>query len=440
MLLLPELGMEAEKSMNFDKTLRVSLCRLHPDLFQACVNSAEEDDCLEQRVNLLRLELQELKSHRDLVRRRNLTRVLPEAVTNLLPSNDSDRSKNSRFAGTASRVQRKLQRYIDRRTKCDISRSDVPEHTASGTRQLLGLMPHLSVVRNSPPAINESSHSSKIRDSVVLDRFPNLEVKCEGSSKLDFPALITCIDKPVRSEKDVNVPAHIKVEICADESVADFTTIALSKASKSSKRKRSLLKNVPRDSDEDDDDWTPDSSAKKINSAKKKALDLSGEFNIADTAIPMLGGVKEEPLYEDWNDFYDTSFLDYDLDDLGGAASDMFPDPLSDPPWARTKSRTSASSKNRPKHKQKNKALKSSPGGNEVGEEVDDSPVGSRKRPVEMIKCRYCGLELDRRRMESHVFTKHKEVKTHICDQCPFKTNCLANLTKHINNMHLGIK
>ena len=42
--------------------------------------------------------------------------------------------------------------------------------------------------------------------------------------------------------------------------------------------------------------------------------------------------------------------------------------------------------------------------------------------------------------MEHHMYSKHKDVKMHICDQCPFKTNSLTNLTRHIDNMHLAIK
>ena len=52
----------------------------------------------------------------------------------------------------------------------------------------------------------------------------------------------------------------------------------------------------------------------------------------------------------------------------------------------------------------------------------------------------YCHEEIDRKRMEHHMYSKHKDVKLHICDQCPFKTNSLTNLTRHIDNMHLAIK
>ena len=60
--------------------------------------------------------------------------------------------------------------------------------------------------------------------------------------------------------------------------------------------------------------------------------------------------------------------------------------------------------------------------------------------PLELIKCSYCDQDVDRRRMEHHMYSKHKDVKMHICDQCPFKTNSLINLTRHIDNMHLAIK
>ena len=60
--------------------------------------------------------------------------------------------------------------------------------------------------------------------------------------------------------------------------------------------------------------------------------------------------------------------------------------------------------------------------------------------PLELIKCSYCDQDIDRKRMEHHMYTKHKDVKMHICDQCPFKTNSLINLTRHIDNMHLAIK
>ena len=60
--------------------------------------------------------------------------------------------------------------------------------------------------------------------------------------------------------------------------------------------------------------------------------------------------------------------------------------------------------------------------------------------PLELIKCTYCDQDVDRKRMEHHMYSKHKDVKMHICDQCPFKTNSLINLTRHIDNMHLAIK
>ncbi len=65
-----------------------------------------------------------------------------------------------------------------------------------------------------------------------------------------------------------------------------------------------------------------------------------------------------------------------------------------------------------------------------------------KKHPTsgEIIKCSYCDEEIVARKMEQHLYAKHKDVKLHICDQCPFKTNSLTNLTKHIDNMHLAIK
>ena len=82
-------------------------------------------------------------------------------------------------------------------------------------------------------------------------------------------------------------------------------------------------------------------------------------------------------------------------------------------------------------------------------EDLFSSPTQPKKKkkevkdvclPLELTKCSYCDAEVDRKRMEQHMYTKHKDVKLHICDQCPFKTNSLINLTRHIDNMHLAIK
>lgn len=59
---------------------------------------------------------------------------------------------------------------------------------------------------------------------------------------------------------------------------------------------------------------------------------------------------------------------------------------------------------------------------------------------LELAKCSYCDEDVEAKRMEQHLYAKHKDVKLHICDQCPFKTNSLINLTRHIDNMHLAIK
>lgn len=61
------------------------------------------------------------------------------------------------------------------------------------------------------------------------------------------------------------------------------------------------------------------------------------------------------------------------------------------------------------------------------------------KPGIDMVKCSYCDKVMEPRRMEYHMFSKHKEIKMHICDQCPFKTNNLKNLTRHIDNMHLAV-
>ena len=64
----------------------------------------------------------------------------------------------------------------------------------------------------------------------------------------------------------------------------------------------------------------------------------------------------------------------------------------------------------------------------------------SEKSVQNLVKCSYCNEDIERRKMEQHLYAKHKDVKMHICDQCPFKTNSLTNLTRHIDNMHLAIK
>lgn len=64
----------------------------------------------------------------------------------------------------------------------------------------------------------------------------------------------------------------------------------------------------------------------------------------------------------------------------------------------------------------------------------------NRHNFLDLVKCSYCNLDVDRKKMEQHMYSKHKDVKLHICDQCPFKTNSLTNLTRHIDNMHLGTK
>lgn len=69
-----------------------------------------------------------------------------------------------------------------------------------------------------------------------------------------------------------------------------------------------------------------------------------------------------------------------------------------------------------------------------------DIKHGAKPQVVEYIKCSYCEEEIDRKKMEHHMFSRHKDIKLHICDMCPFKTNSLPNLTRHINNMHLAIK
>lgn len=63
-----------------------------------------------------------------------------------------------------------------------------------------------------------------------------------------------------------------------------------------------------------------------------------------------------------------------------------------------------------------------------------------KEEKQELVKCSYCEEDVDTKRMEQHLYAKHKDVKLHICDQCPFKTNSLINLTRHIDNMHLAIK
>ena len=69
-----------------------------------------------------------------------------------------------------------------------------------------------------------------------------------------------------------------------------------------------------------------------------------------------------------------------------------------------------------------------------------DTKHSAKQSLQEIMHCSYCDQEIERKKMEQHIYTKHKEIKMHICDQCPFKTNSLINLTRHIDNMHLAIK
>lgn len=57
----------------------------------------------------------------------------------------------------------------------------------------------------------------------------------------------------------------------------------------------------------------------------------------------------------------------------------------------------------------------------------------------EKVKCNYCDVEVRKKHLDSHMYSKHKDVKMHMCEHCSYRTSNPAWLTIHINNMHLGI-
>ncbi len=376
------------------RDVRVTLRPLQQkQLDDYCQAVDDGEDTITLRLQLLQIELQELKFQKSLELRTK--RVLPEAVTNLLPSRDSVQ-KPPPFVGPVSRILKKF-----------ASKS-----------------PFIRVDRNAQTGLKTVSFKTNTEDGGKSD-IPELKLETD--------------DDPDSSL------SHIKIE-AADDTTLPATENYLQRGRRGSRKRRSKQQ-LP---GSDDEDWMPGgfdpNSTGSIKRARKRAdadLQITMNGDIDDDVGEDVDLIKEEPHHhlDEWNDFeYDTSFLDYDL------SSDLFTDPLASVTTSLKQAKSSKGKKSAKNCKNKKKPIQplcdmcSYRADNLDSLDDHKERKHCRKEDLELVKCEHCEDEVERRRLETHTFAKHKDVKTHICDQCPFKTNCLQNLTKHINNMHLGIK
>jgi hypothetical protein len=406
-----------EPLVNKNKVLAVSLCRLDDRLLRNYLTCLDDsDNPLTFRYHLLWLELEEIRRHP--ARTKPDTQVNYGAEINILPQRDDSqssrkpigpkrrpRTRNLPSAMPKSELVRRVRERLPHVKLSDGTHGSSSIDSSSGEDDEAGDHPRLTKLRT---------------------RYPGVKVKCSGIVFSEDEVEASREASP-ESSKMPSLP-HIKVEVLVEDEGPstlmaddddddpsspiddDFSTATPTPPLQNGRRKRERPKRTRPPSRDGLDPISCDECSfvglsQEIVNNHKQSTHSGEEAPRIKSEVDSSG---------DWYNSldYDTSFLENSYDYSLSTKKKRF-------------------ACNKCTYKTDNELAL---------DNHKDNKHGIKPAIVDMAKCSYCDQELERKRMEHHMYTKHKDIKMHICDQCPFKTNSLANLTRHIDNMHLAIK
>ena len=385
------------------RNVKLSLNRINHRLLQEYLNAQEtKSTALDLRYHLLMIELDEVRQSRE--QNESHMFVFDQSEINLLPLNcDVKKRPCLRFFGPESKKSLQKRNFKRR------------FHERRAARQLL------LDKRNDCTSKKSRSKTNKVKtESHLLDHTQDI-FNGQGDAKA------------VKQEEErLNEVSSIKVEVVLEGNESNHCkTIPLESTNediesiiKSDVNPTRRRRGRPRKTKSYEDNFEKlcCDECSYIGESMEAVLRHKNDIHVENSLSEILQSVKDEVNEEEDADW--TADLAYDPTFLDIPDESLFLEPIPkkrkkfscDKCSYKTDSEVMLDSHKDAKHSAKHQSLQ------------------------DIMHCSYCDQEIERKKMEQHIYTKHKEIKMHICDQCPFKTNSLVNLTRHIDNMHLAIK
>ena len=384
------------------RNVKLSLNRINHRLLQEYLNAQEtKSTALDLRYHLLMIELDEVRQSREQNERHMF--VFDQSEINLLPLNcDVKKRPCLRFFGPESKKSLQKRNFKRR------------FHERRAARQLL------LEKRNDHTSKKSRSKNNKVKtESQILDHSQDI-FNGQGDAKA------------VKQEEErLNEVSSIKVEVVLEGNESNHCkTIPLESTNediesiiKSDVNPTRRRRGRPRKTKSYEDNFEKlcCDECSYIGESMEAVLRHKNDIHVENSLSEILQSVKDEVNEEDedW-----TSDLAYDPTFLDIPDESLFLEPI---PKKRKKFSCDKCS-----YKTDSEVM--------LDSHKDAKHSAKQQSLQDIMHCSYCDQEIERKKMEQHIYTKHKEIKMHICDQCPFKTNSLVNLTRHIDNMHLAIK
>ena len=395
-------------SISSHPDLRLSLCRINPVLLNKYIEEQDNLLPMDLRYQLLLIELDELKRFREW--RQNDNYVFNESMVNLLPLCDSKRQSSRRCMGPRSKTLHLKHRRKDR--------LNTNQYTSDNNLQ--------SPKTSNSEVKNENGPGSSLnqRDD---DAFANMSenIKNEKSPNKVMPeikveTMIDNKDEITKSPTSSNVDDNLGEDNVVSEKLKDGPR---------RRRRGRPRKKKPSNFDESLGNLCCEEcsfigiSMEAVKNHQKEVHggDVINTTSMAEIILPSVVKSEVDDEDEDWHDLAYDTFLDIPDESLF-----LAPHPSSPAPKRRKKFTC-----NKCSYKTDSDLLLDS---------HKNIKHGAKPAAMDLLNCSYCDQEIERKRLDQHMYTRHKDIKMHICDQCPFKTNSIINLTRHIDNMHLAIK
>ena len=377
-------------SISSHPDLRLSICRINPVLLNTYIEEQDNLLPMDLRYQLLLIELDELKRFRKWRQKDNY--VFNESMANLLPLCDSIRQSSHRCMGPRSKtlhLKHRRKERLNTNKFCSANNFHSPKASNSQIKN----------ENYSVPSLNQESENIK-NEEYPEKVMPEIKVETMIDNKAE---ILT---------KSPNVGDNLEDNVVSDN-VKD--------GGLRRRRRGRPRKKKPSNYDESLGNLCCEVCSFigiSMEAVKNHQKEVHGDLNSTSRAEILPSVVKSEGEDEDWHDLAYDTFLDIPDETLF----------LAHPSPAKRRKKFAC---NQCSYKTDSDLLLDS---------HKNIKHGAKPAAMDLLNCSYCDQEVERKRLDQHMYTRHKDIKMHICDQCPFKTNSLINLTRHIDNMHLAIK